>query len=44
MLLMGDDIKTGKAQVPITVLQYIGSVKIKTNYHRQQTQTDVITH
>ena len=40
MLLMGDDIKTGKAQVPITVLQYIGWVKIKTN----GTQTDVISH
>ena len=41
---MGYDIETGKVWVPITELLYIGWAKIKTNRHRRQTQTDVITH
>ena len=42
---MGDDIETGRiVWVPITEVHYVGWVKIKTNGHRQQTETDVVTH
>ena len=42
---MGDESKPVEVWVPITELQNVGWFsKIKTNGHRQQTQTDVITH
>ena len=40
-LLMGDDIETGKSKgSDNTELHYVDWAKIKTNGHRQQTQTD----
>ena len=33
-----------EVRVPITELHYVGWAKIKTNGHKRQTQTDVITH
>ena len=41
---MGDDIEVVEVQVPITELHYVSWAKIKTNGHKWQTQTDVITH
>ena len=43
-LLMGNDIKTVELRVLITELHYAGWAKIKTNSHKWQTQTNVITH
>ena len=37
-------LKLVEVRVPITELHYVGSAKIKTNGHRGQTRTNVITH
>ena len=42
-LLMSDDIKTGRS-MGSDYWAALGWEKIKTNSHRRQTQTDVITH